>query len=343
MLSRISGILSILALAAALSALDAKADPSAPPPAPQHDAWDQQIFPTNVTFTDGVYNPPQNESPTLPGQDPRVPDGETKDGHMKDSALGIAPMPSWDLQGGYAATADDKGVNSGGGIGVVLFLDGGRTGIQVGAQVAGTQGGVFAYAQGDLKFRYRMPIDANHIFWGGFGLDIDGRGAVDAKSQSYLNVQLPVAFIGTMFNVGGKCVIQLFAKAAFGIYDNQAQAGKRWGANLDTMAKPAVGGEFLAACGSNIRVQADYEHVFDFGAAGDTDKARASFSQVFPVSADGGIQLGYFVKGEYEHEGGGPATGGQAANIGAFFGGLEVRFGAPASKGSLSKPPGYGK
>lgn len=306
-----------------------------------HANADDTIFPATVpsvvpvaapAASSGASSASGDQFPTDPDH-PTVPNNQTPNGDIKDSGLGTTPAPLYELRGGYAATANDAGVNSGAGVGVALILDGARTGIQIGGQVAGTQGGLFAYAQGDAKVRYRVPLDPNHIIWGGIGLDISGQGAVDPKAQSYLTVQLPVAFIGTMFNVGGNCVIRIFAKAALGVFDNQGQAaGSQWGASLDTMAKPMVGGEALAACGS-VRVTADYQHVFDFGQGGATDRAEVDFSQAFPITSDGSIQLGYFLKGQYEHEDAvsgvaAGAPGSLPANIGAAFAGLEVRFGS---------------
>ncbi len=300
----------------------------------KHDPWDQRIFTPSVTGGPTIGDGPVDQYPDP--TTPPVPPGTTPNGDIKDPGLMISPAPQYEIQGGYASTADNSGYNNGGGVGVVMFMDGGRTGIQVGAQVAGTQGGIFAYAQGNAKIQYRMPIDKGHIIWGGVGLDIAGRGAVDPRVDSYLKVQLPVAFIGTMFAIGDKCVIHLFAKAAFGVFDNRAQSEKKWGANLDDWVKPAAGMEAMAACGS-VRVQADYEHVFDFGKAGDTDHASLDFSQVFPVNSDGTIALGYFLKGDYTREAGlvGAGAGDARAenrNIGSFFGGFEVRFGASGKK-----------
>jgi hypothetical protein len=267
-----------------------------------------------------------------PGPNP-IPEGANLP--PADSDFMISPALTYSMRGGYASTVDDKKYNNGGGIGVVLFMDGGRTGLLLDGQVAGTQGGAFAYAQGDLRVRVRIPFDPRHIIWGALGTDIEGRGAVDPQTQSYFKAQLPVALIGTMFSVNGKCVIHIFGKAAFGIFDNQTQA-KQWDASLDTFARPSVGAETLVACGS-IRIMGDYQHTFSFGAFGDYDKASLSYSQTWPVGKSGGWEVGFFLKGDYLREGGMKGMTvesgdprGLSRDMGGVFTGLEVRWGAPA-------------
>lgn len=303
----------------------------------QENPWDQQYDPETGK---ALPNPPSD--PKIPAYDndgknewpPGEPIPQKGNPPPMDSDFMISPAVSYHIRGGYAGTMDNTGYNNGGGIGAMVFMDGGRTGIMINAQVAGTEGGVFAYAEGDARLRYRIPIDPRHIVWGAFGLDISGRGAVDQRSESYFSAQLPVALIGTMFNVGGKCVIHVFAKAAFGIFDNQTQ-GDKWAASMDTFVKPAVGGEALAACGS-IRVIADYQHIFSFGSFGDTDKASLQYSQSWEIG-EKGWELGFFVKGGYVREGGmKDALPGDplmdARHIGQVFGGLEVRWGARPTK-----------
>lgn len=261
--------------------------------------------------------------------EPRVPDTRTPNGDANDPFLMISPAPEYDIRGGYVMNADDHGQGHGGGIGVVMFLDTGRLALMIDGGLASTSSSYFSYGELGAKVQFRIPFDPNHIIWGGLGLDIRGRGVLDPRLNGYFKAQLPVALIGTMFSAGRnhECVIHLFAKAAFGIYDSDSQA------NIGRWARPAVGSEALLSCGS-IRVTADYEHVFRVSSTeGDTDRTSLNLSQVFPVNADGSVQLGYFIQGGYTRQGAVsdlPPTDSRSdpRNVGEVFTGLEVRFGA---------------
>lgn len=300
---------------------------------PLQEVWDQPIGDNpGPKEPRGATRTPKNEYPTDPNS-PRVPDGPTNNGDINDPFLSAGPAPDFQFRGGYAATVDDRAYNNGAGLGVVVMLiEGTRTALVAGAQLAGTQGGVFAYAQGDIKIRYRWAIDPNHVVWGGIGADIAGRGSLDPQVDSFFRAQLPMAFIGAMVHVGSDCVIRLFAKAAFGIWDNQNQSSKSsWAPNMDHFVRPAVGVEAFANCGT-VRVTADYQHIFTFGSTGgSTDRAVVDFSQAFPVTSDGAVRVGYFLKGEYVYEKSPSVDSGlNDRNIGSLFGGLEVRWGASA-------------
>jgi hypothetical protein len=315
-----AGLAALFALFGALGSA-ARAQSVTPPPAPEHIVAEA---PEGGTLDDEF---PWPDVP-IPDKGRRLP--------ADDTLFLLAPAPELDVRAGYAGYGDTTKFNHGGGLGVVIFLDGGRTGLYVSGTAAMGEGGPFAYGEGALRFRYRhafwkTPVGNNDVLWiaGGLGLDIAGRGTPVAQLDSWLTTQLPVALIGTMFSVNKKCVIHIFGKTAFGVFDNQTQAQDKWGASLDTMARPSVGAEVLTQCGT-IRVLGDYQHIFTFGPAGDTDKATLQVSQTWPVF-NGLFQLGYFAKGDVAREG--PAQGASPSdprgreNVqGGVFSGLELRF-----------------
>lgn len=282
-----------------------------------------------VLAADLQAGPPKNEYP-IPGK----PVSSTSELPPDDTIFMLTPSPDFGVESGYAGYGDNKGYKSGLGIGVVVFLDTGRLGLQLQGSVAGGEGGVFAYAEGALKARFRMPVDSKHIFWWGWGADIEGRGAEQRNVDSYLRLQ-PVAMIGTMFQVKETCVVHIFARAGLGIIDNENQSHERWdwpraSAWGATWGKPSTGVEMLTHC-NKLRVTADYQHIFALRrSAGGTDRTGVQISQGWkPTSKN--VLLGIFGKTEFVREGGvedlpvaDPRR--DARYLGRFMAGFEARF-----------------
>lgn len=301
--------------------------------------WDETIFPPDAPI---VVRGDEGDLPEVPF--PHATPGPIP---PDPTVFFIAPAPQLSMRAGY--TAYGNPVKHGGGVGVVVFLDAGSIGALIDANVAGGQDG-FGYTDGDVRIRLRRAIDKNResndvhdtasrYYWG-FGGDIGWRGG--EQQDNYLKVQ-PVAIIGTMRAFKNrrtkevKCVIHAFAKAGVGVYDNQVQTpeDRKWAMNWDTWVRPMVGAEFMASCKNidvigNPRLIADAQHVFTFGPAGDTTRARLQYSQTWGVGKSKHWQVGYFTKGEVTHEWGGNFTADDPANKGrtvpAFFGGVEVRW-----------------
>ncbi|MEW6056523.1 MAG: hypothetical protein AB1540_07895 [Bdellovibrionota bacterium] len=238
-----------------------------------------------------------------------------------------------EARGAYQAFGDNSGYSHGAGIGAVVFLDAGKLGILVRANVGGSEQGLYAFAEGDIQFRARFRIDPDEIWWASFGADLSGRHARDSHLDSYVNVQ-PMAAIGMLypFDDSGQCVLHLFAKAALGIWDTRTQSPRKWDASFDTLIRPGVGAETLLDC-TDLRIRADYEHVFALGSGGDADAGSLESSYVVRLSRKPGetFSIGGFVRGEFliEHGASGldPADPhGKTRSMGGVFVGPEIRF-----------------
>lgn len=256
------------------------------------------------------------------------------------TVLMISPAPEYLFRGGYG--------DRGGGVNVVMFIDAGANGtlkpsfrpgiigVFVDLDVMGGQDGLSS-TSGDIRWRgKREPIDRNRAsgdvydtasrYYWGYGADLDW--VAGTQNDNFVKLQ-PVAILGTMRAFRSrktkevKCVIHAFAKAGVGIFDNQVDttSERKWGLSFDTWLRPMAGAEFMANCQNldiigNVRLIADAQHIFTLGPAGDTNRGRVQFSEVWNVKKR--VQMGYFTKGEIVQDSDGVVP--------AVFGGLEARY-----------------
>jgi hypothetical protein len=267
---------------------------------------------------------------------PRPPGTPTPDNpeYPPDITYGfVKPVQDYAGRAGLGAAADNSGIDAQANLSGTVLLGTPQGMLFLEAQATGGQGGAFGSAGGDLKFRKQFSVDVKRVFWWGVGFDIAGQGAANSKFDSFFSV-MPTVFFGKIVGVKNHtCEVRAFAKAGVALFDNQNQAENKWGLNLDTLARPMVGAETLTHCDS-LRILGDYEHLFDFGSAGATDRLSLQISQAWSVIGENKLRLGFFGKVQGAREGGvegldptDPRTG--TRYNGAVLGGIEARFKGP--------------
>lgn len=276
----------------------------------------REQLPPHVVFEEEdptLATPPVPQGNTLPPDDTKLIERPAVQLILRTGVDGFIPSS----QKGIAETAA-----------AMLLLQGGDLELLIKGQASGVLWGSFDGAEGSLRLERRYPIDEKrHLFWWGFGGNIEGRYAKNAALDSYVRAQ-PVALLGVMHAfIPQECLMYFFAKGAVGLVDTQT-AGTGF---LDKYFRPAVGAEGYARC-DRWRVFVDFQHVFDVGSwTAATDKVLLEFSKTWPVK--GWLEIGFFGKGDYTSERAGAVDRavpevlpGTSRGMGRVQGGLEIRY-----------------